>query len=293
MRHKIFISVLVMLCIVGMLSQISASTILAESKTNFLREEILKFKQEAEKQELDKKKTDTKASSKNTTKSSNTTKTSKKASTNKNYTIVIDAGHQQKGNNEKEAIGPGATTKKAKVASGTQGVSTKVPEYKVTLQVALKLQDILEDKGYTVIMIRTTNDVNISNAERAKIANDANADAFIRLHCNGSETESVNGALTMCQTSKNPYCGSFYKDSRKLSETVLDGLCESTGAKKRSIIETDSMSGINWCQVPVTIVEMGFMTNVKEDKKLTEDSYQSKLAKGIANGIDQYFDSKK
>lgn len=207
----------------------------------------------------------------------------------KEYIVAIDAGHQEKGNSQLEPIGPGAKTKKAKVAGGTTGRYTKVPEYKVTLQVSQKLQKELESRGYKVIMIREKNNVNISNAERAEIANKNKADVFIRIHCNGSEDSSVNGALTMCQTKKNPYNSSLYKESRKLSDHVLEGLCKATKAKKRSVIETDTMSGINWCKTPVTIVEMGFMTNSKEDKLLTSASYQDKLADGIADGIDKYF----
>ncbi len=213
---------------------------------------------------------------------------SNKKSNNK-YTIVIDAGHQTHGNSKLEPIGPGAKQKKPKVSQGTQGVSSKVPEYKVNLQVALKLQTVLEDKGYKVVMVRTTNDVDISNAERAAIANQCDADAFIRIHCNGSENSKTNGALTMCQTKKNPYCGELHSKSRLLSDCVLKSLCKTTGAKNKGVTETDSMSGINWCQVPVTIVEMGFMSNPKEDKKLVSDQYQDKLAKGIAVGIDSYF----
>ena len=119
--------------------------------------------------------------------------------------IVIDAGHQETGNSDKEPIGPGATALKAKVTGGTKGTVTGLEEYKLNLIVAQKLQRILEERGYEVVMIRTTHDVNISNAERAQIANELHADAFVRIHANGSGNSEENGILTICQTKENPY----------------------------------------------------------------------------------------
>ena len=78
------------------------------------------------------------------------------------------------------------------------------------------------------------------------------------------------------------------EQSYNLSKALLDNMVKVTGAKSRGVTRTDTMSGINWSKVPVSIIEMGFLSNEKEDKLLASSSYQEKIVSGIVNGIKEY-----
>lgn len=203
--------------------------------------------------------------------------------------IAIDAGHQSRGNSDQEPVGPGAAETKAKVSSGTYGPASGLNEYELNLEVSLKLRDELAARGYEVYMIRETNEVDISNRERAELAASSGADILVRIHANGSEDPSVAGALTMAPSADNPYVGSLAPACQELSRDILDAFCASTGAASQGVYITDTMSGINWSTIPVTIVEMGYMTNAEEDLRMASGEYQQLMVQGIANGIDAYF----
>ena len=203
--------------------------------------------------------------------------------------IVIDPGHQGQGDSRKEPVGPGSSVMKARVTSGTTGCVSGLDEYELNLQVSLLLRTELESRGYTVYMTRETHDVNISNKERAEYASSVGGDILVRIHANGDDNSSVNGALCMAPSDSNAFVSALAPESQRLSQCIIDSYCQATGLRNRGVMITDDMSGINWSTMPVTIVEMGFMSNAGDDSKMADSDFQKKMVDGIADGIDQYF----
>ena len=178
---------------------------------------------------------------------------------------------------------------KAKATGGTQGTTTGVGEYALNLDISLQLRDALEEDGYQVLLTREDNETAISNAERAQKATDAGADIYLRIHANGSTDSSAHGALALIGSQDNQWVGDLYDDSYRLAEDILTAYCDSTGMYNRGIQTTDTMTGINWSTMPVTILEMGFMTNPTDDVNMEDPDYQEKMVSGIVTGIDAYF----
>ncbi len=201
--------------------------------------------------------------------------------------IGIDPGHQAHANSDQEPVAPGSSDTKKKVSSGTQGRYTKVAEYKVNLQVGLKLKKLLTDLGATVVMTRESHDVDISNKERAEMMNNAGAALVIRIHCNGNNDNSVHGAFVLVPS--NDCTASINDASKKAGRCIIDAFCAITGAKNLELSARSDQTGFNWSTVPVCNIEMGHMTNKEEDNLLVSDDYQNLCAQGIANGIADYF----
>lgn len=202
--------------------------------------------------------------------------------------IAIDAGHQAHGNPEQETIAPSSGKTKAKVADGTSGVATGIAEYEFNLNFSQCLKRKLESAGYRVFMIRESNDVNISNQERAAMANASGADVYLRIHANGGPP-SAKGIETYYPSKNNPDVGHLSDASLRLSELILSEMCASTGAKGRGAIARDDLTGTNFAQMPTSLIECGYMSNAEEDKNLNDPNYQDAMALGILRALDRYF----
>ena len=137
-------------------------------------------------------------------------------------------------------------------------------------------------------MTRTVADVDLSNIDRAKIANENSSDLFVRIHANGAIESGISGISAYYPSTRNQWAGHLSSDSRRASSLILEGIVRETGAKDRGARASDSYTGINWSEVPVTIIETGFMTNHDEDLLLATDEYRQKMAIGIADGIIAY-----
>jgi N-acetylmuramoyl-L-alanine amidase len=205
--------------------------------------------------------------------------------------VVIDPGHQGHEDARKEPIGPGSSQTKPRVASGAEGVVTRAPESRVNLEIALRLQRVLEARGVKVVMVRTSQNVDIPNSQRAKLANDNHAALFIRLHCDGVDNQSVHGFLVL-RPGSNKWTRPIVAQSKTAASCVSRATLAATGARDRGIIPRDDQTGFNWSQVPTIVAEMGVMSNPAEDRKLSTSSYQQELASGMADGIVEYLKSK-
>lgn len=201
------------------------------------------------------------------------------------YIIGIDPGHQQKGDPRQEQVSPNdEIVTKDRMSPGGRGVRSGVEEYEINLAVSLKLAELLRAAGASVVMSRSTNDVNISNMERAQLMNEADADLWIRVHCNSSRSQRTNGALVIAPGSDMD----IHSQSEALASHVITEFCGVTGAACRGVSYTDTQTGFNWSDIPVVTIEMGYLSNPKEDVLLCREYYQSSCAHGIFRGIAAY-----
>ena len=153
----------------------------------------------------------------------------------------------------------------------------------------LRLRTLLERAGVRVVMTRTTTaGTSMGNVARARIANRANAALFLRIHADGSTDPSARGTHALHPALRRGWTDDVYADSKRAARVVQRDLRAALGFPDRGLQERSDFTGFNWADVPVILVEMGFMTNPTEDRLLATTAYQRRAALGLCRGTLRY-----
>jgi N-acetylmuramoyl-L-alanine amidase len=203
--------------------------------------------------------------------------------------VVIDPGHDLRANSGTEPIGPGSATRKIKDGGGTRGVVSGLSEAALNLRVALLLRPLLARAGVRVVMTRTRNaGPSMGNIARARIANRADARLFLRIHADGSPDPSARGSHTLYPALRHGWTDDVYARSRRAARIVQSEMVRALGFPDRGLQERSDFTGFNWSDVPVILVELGFMTNPTDDRLLATAAYQRRAALGLCRGTLSY-----
>jgi N-acetylmuramoyl-L-alanine amidase len=203
--------------------------------------------------------------------------------------VVIDPGHDLRANTQTEPIGPGSSMRKIKDGGGTHGVVSGLREAELTLRVALRLRALLQRDGLRVVMTRTrTAGTSMGNIARARIANRAGAALFLRIHADGSNDPTARGTHTLYPALRRGWTDDVYAESKHAAQVVQGDLHAALGFPDRGLQERSDFTGFNWADVPVILVELGFMTNPTEDRLLATSAYQGRAALGLCRGTLRY-----
>ena len=206
------------------------------------------------------------------------------------YLVFIDPGHQSSPDRTPEADAPGSSQLKPRVSRGTRGVSTGKWEYELNLENALLLERLLTGEGFNVMLARRENDVRVSNAERAVMANLRSADVTVRLHADSMSGDPSRSGATILVPARSR-CGGIYEASRSCGAAIEAALVRA-GIKTAGIVERADLTGFNWSQVPVVLIECGFMSNPEEDRLLSAPSYRLRQMRAVAEGVKSFLSNR-
>ncbi len=207
------------------------------------------------------------------------------------HKIALDPGQQKSQMTEEEPVGPGASATTAKMSYGATSVTTGKREYEWSMEFTKRLKAELENRGYEVVLTREENDVKISNAERAQIANENEAEIYLSIQADAASNKDAKGIYTQIPSQSNAFVGSLHEDCKRLAKAIQNNLIAETGAKDRGVQENDKVAAINYSEAPAAVLQLGFMSNQEEDANLWSEEYQDKMIQAICDGIDTYFQS--
>lgn len=205
------------------------------------------------------------------------------------HKIALDPGQQKSQMTEEEPVGPGASATTAKMSYGATSTTTGKREYEWSMLFAKRLETELIARGYEVVLTREEHDVKISNAERAQFVNESGAEIYLSIQADAASNKEAKGIYTQIPSQSNAFVGNLYNDCRRLAKELQNNLIAETGTKDRGVQENDKVAAINYSEVPVAVLQLGFMSNVEEDTNLWSEEYQDKMIKAICDGIDTYF----
>lgn len=202
--------------------------------------------------------------------------------------IVIDPGHGPLVDNSVEPIAPGSKIMKRSYGIGAVGNVLGLMEREVNLNVSLMLKDHLIAAGYQVVMTREDHITIATNIDRVNIANELHANLMIRVHNDSSTNTSRHGASILVPDEVG-YAKAINEISYAYGEIILNTLTEEVGMKNNGVVIRDDQTGFNWSRVPIMTIEMGFLSNAKEEALLAQEDYQQKLALALFKGIEKVF----
>lgn len=202
-------------------------------------------------------------------------------------TVCVDPGHQRATQIETVKLSPNTDQTVTTRVGMAKGVQTGRRESQVVLEIGMQLRNALMEEGASVAILREVQDTFVGMLERAEIPNSLNADFVLRLHCNSrSGSPDTQGIEIYCPL------GSVYArevasqdEYRLMGETLLASMKEATGQYKGGCTLNNSYVGNNWSRMPSFLIEMGYMTNMEEDLKLSCPVYQKWLVQGMVEGV--------
>ena len=198
--------------------------------------------------------------------------------------ICLDPGHGTVPaiGRQREPIGPGSPITKIKDGGGAPG------ETEAVLAIARRTRALLLRRGYRVAMTRMGSTFRGGNIERARFCNRRGAALMLRIHADGSSDASRRGASTLFPAHRTGWTDDVYGRSRRSARAIQSSLVGATGARNLGLVKRSDLTGFNWADVPVVLVETGFMTNPIEGRLLRTSAYQWRVARGLAAGVAEF-----
>jgi N-acetylmuramoyl-L-alanine amidase len=198
--------------------------------------------------------------------------------------ICLDPGHGTAPDvaRQTEPIGPGSTIMKIKDGGGAPG------EAAVALAIARRTRAVLLAHGYRVAMTRDGAGYRGGNIARARFCNAHRAALMIRIHADGSTDPSLHGVSTLVPAYHRGWTDDVYAPSLRAGRLVEAAVAAATGATALGVVRRADLTGFNWANVPVVLVETGFLSNPAERARLQSPAYQQLVARGLLAAVERF-----